>query len=69
MIRNPLYLQKDFMLIALKWGFTHMRRFSAYYAELFEEYPSQTLKTPYSKDENIEGVCLQTGRDDRVNNW
>ncbi|WP_454746241.1 helix-turn-helix domain-containing protein [Ciceribacter selenitireducens] len=29
--------------VAMKWGFWHLGRFSAYYAELYGETPSQTL--------------------------
>jgi len=44
--------------IALKWGFVHMGRFSAYYTELFGEYPSQTLKTPCCQEENLDEACV-----------
>ncbi|MCK5354738.1 MAG: helix-turn-helix domain-containing protein, partial [Methyloprofundus sp.] len=45
--------------LAYKWGFTHMGRFSGYYTELFEQNPSQTLKTPYSAaEENIKDSCV-----------
>ncbi len=43
--------------IALKWGFFHMGRFSAYYKELFGEYPSETLKTPYYQEEDVLESC------------
>ena len=45
--------------VAYKWGFTHMGRFAAYYTELFEQHPSQTLKAPYSAaEENIKDSCV-----------
>ncbi len=36
--------QTSVSIVALKWGFVHMGHFSAYYKELFGEYPSETLK-------------------------
>ncbi len=44
--------------IALKWGFRHMGRFSAYYTELFGENPSQTLKIIDQTKENTENTCV-----------
>ena len=44
--------------IALKWGFRHMGRFSAYYTELFGENPSQTLKTMDKIEEDVEKTCV-----------
>lgn len=44
--------------IALKWGFRHMGRFSAYYTELFGENPSQTLKTFDQVEEDMEKACV-----------
>ena len=44
-------------LIAQKWGFKHMGRFSAYYSELFEEKPSVTLKREYFFEENMINKC------------
>ena len=44
--------------IALKWGFRHMGRFSAYYTELFGENPSQTLKAIDLPKEDIENKCV-----------
>ena len=44
--------------IALKWGFRHMGRFSAYYTELFGENPSQTLKTIDQPKEDTENACV-----------
>ncbi len=35
-----------------------MGRFSAYYTELFGEYPSQTLKTPCCQEENLDEACV-----------
>ena len=32
--------------IAMKWGFWHLGRFSAFYRELFGESPSETLRRP-----------------------
>jgi len=44
--------------VAYKWGFTHLGRFSAYYTQLFEQAPSQTLKTVYcAAEENIKESC------------
>ncbi len=43
--------------IASKWGFMHMGHFSHYYAELFGESPSDTLKTPYIQEEYIKEGC------------
>ncbi len=44
--------------IAIKWGFRHMGRFSAYYTELFGENPSQTLKTMDKIEEDVEKTCV-----------
>jgi len=44
--------------IAIKWGFEHMGRFSSYYTELFGVNPSQTLKTPYETEDDIEALCV-----------
>ena len=45
--------------VALKWGFVHMGRFSAYYEELFGEYPSVTLnKTPYCQENAMAEECV-----------
>jgi AraC-like DNA-binding protein len=35
--------------IALKWGFRHMSRFSAYYRKAFGELPSNTLNRSHAK--------------------
>jgi len=43
--------------VALKWGFTHMGRFSHYYKELFLETPSETLKL-ISKSEGLSESCV-----------
>lgn len=43
--------------IALKWGFTHMGRFSRYYTDLFGENPSQTLKRAHQKSLALEKHC------------
>jgi len=47
------------MRIANKWGFTHMGRFSQYYAELFEEKPSQTLQRSFEQAEVFTGQCVE----------
>ncbi|MCD6212689.1 MAG: AraC family transcriptional regulator [Sulfurovum sp.] len=44
--------------IAFKWGFEHMGHFSSYYTELFGVNPSQTLKTPYQIEDDIEALCV-----------
>ncbi len=44
--------------IASKWGFVHMGRFSAYYAELFGQQPSQTLQNSSYHRKNIEKECV-----------
>jgi len=43
--------------IAIKWGFGHMGRFTAYHTELFGENPSKTLKASYGLEENMEAVA------------
>ena len=45
--------------IAQKWGFMHMGRFSKYYTELFGENPSETLKTPYVKEDSMANECVE----------
>ena len=47
------------IMIAHKWGFFHMGRFSKYYKELFEETPSETLKRSFDKDKAFSGGCVQ----------
>jgi AraC family ethanolamine operon transcriptional activator len=45
--------------VAQKWGFTHMGHFSDYYAELFGEVPSLTLRRDYHGDVAIiERSCV-----------
>lgn len=45
--------------VAQKWGFTHMGHFSDYYAELFGEVPSLTLRRDYHGDiAIIEKSCV-----------
>lgn len=44
--------------VALKWGFRHMGRFSAYYAELFGENPSQTLKNAHADEKGLTARCV-----------
>ena len=43
---------------ALKWGFKHMGRFSAYYTELFGENPSQTLKNAQADEKGLTSACV-----------
>ena len=43
--------------IALKWGFTHMGRFSQDYSKLFNENPSQTLKSREYIQDNMINTC------------
>jgi AraC-like DNA-binding protein len=50
--------QSSVSKIALKWGFTHMGRFSGYYTELFGENPSQTLKSPCCQETNNAESCV-----------
>ena len=44
--------------VALKWGFKHMGRFSAYYSELFGENPSQTLKNAQADKKGLTAACV-----------
>ncbi len=45
--------------VALKWGFSHMGRFSSYYTELFGENPSQTLKkTSFFRQKSVIEACV-----------
>ena len=44
--------------VALKWGFRHMGRFSAYYAELFGENPSMTLKNSQTNKKGLNATCV-----------
>ncbi len=44
--------------VALKWGFKHMGRFSAYYTDLFGENPSKTLQKNYINDKGLEAACV-----------
>jgi len=44
--------------IALKWGFKHMGRFSAYYTELFGENPSLTLKNSQTNEKGLKEACV-----------
>ena len=45
--------------IARKWGFVHMGRFSKYYAELFGENPSHTLKADIPKIDGMHTHCVE----------
>jgi len=56
LISNPG--KKTVSQIAYKWGFTHMGRFSKYYTELFEQNPSETLKSVNSDVVNIKALCV-----------
>lgn len=44
--------------IAIKWGFKHMGRFSAYYTELFAENPSLTLKNSLANEKGLKEACV-----------
>ena len=44
--------------VAFKWGFGHMGRFSAYYAELFGENPSTTLKNSQANKKGLKETCV-----------
>ncbi len=50
--------QKTVSKVALKWGFRHMGRFSAYYTELFGENPSQTLKNTQADKKGLTAACV-----------
>ena len=50
--------QSSVSKIALKWGFTHMGRFSSYYTELFGRNPSQTLRSPYCQETDNANDCV-----------
>lgn len=49
--------------IALKWGFTHMGRFSRYYTDLFGENPSLTLRREYQGSMALEKSCASRQED------
>ncbi len=51
-------VQKTVSKVALKWGFRHMGRFSAYYTELFGENPSQTLKNTQADEKGLTAACV-----------
>ena len=51
-------VQKTVSKVALKWGFRHMGRFSAYYTELFGENPSQTLKNMQADEKSLTEACV-----------
>ena len=44
--------------IAVKWGFRHMGRFSAFYAELFGKNPSMTLRNSTTSEKGLKEVCV-----------
>ncbi len=44
--------------IAYKWGFIHMGRFSEYYTALFDESPSQTLKSHSLQSKSMAKTCV-----------
>lgn len=44
--------------VALKWGFKHMGRFSAYYTELFGENPSLTFKNSQANEKGLKEACV-----------
>ena len=50
--------QSTVSTIALKWGFKHMGRFSAYYSELFGENPSLTLKNSQANEKGLKEACV-----------
>ena len=47
------------MRVAQKWGFAHMGRFSKYYADLFGEYPSLTLKSTIPQIDGMNIHCVE----------
>ncbi len=50
--------QNSVSKIAIKWGFKHMGRFSAYYTELFDENPSITLKNNQTNKKLLNETCV-----------
>ena len=46
-------------MIASKWGFKHMGRFSRYYTELFGENPSLTLQRTREAPSAIQENCVE----------
>ena len=46
------------LVIATKWGFSHMGNFARYYKELFHQTPSQTLKNNYDKIDMMDDRCV-----------
>lgn len=48
---------------ALKWGFNHLGRFSAYYARQFGESPSDTLRAArgWSRAPGVTALAAQAG--------
>lgn len=67
LVRNELNksdkAQSSVSNIALKWGFTHMGRFSRYYTDLFGENPSQTLRREYQGSMAFEKSCASRQED------
>ena len=50
--------QNSVSKVAVKWGFRHMGRFSAYYTELFGENPSLTLKNTQTDKKGLKATCV-----------
>lgn len=44
--------------VAQKWGFSHMGQFTRYYTNLFNENPSQTLKTLCHQEKGMDISCV-----------
>ena len=57
-LQNAHIKQDTVSKVAIKWGFTHMGRFSAYYTELFGENPSQALQKNYIHDKGLKASCV-----------
>ena len=57
-LQNGNAKQNTVSRVALKWGFKHMGRFSAYYTDLFGQNPSQTLQKNYLTDKGLEAACV-----------
>ena len=57
-LQNGTPEQTSVSVVANKWGFVHMSRFSTYYTELFGVYPSQTLKIPEQYQDDRAEICV-----------